>query len=434
MNKNILKLAIPNIISNLTVPLLSSVDTALMGHMENVYYLGAIAVGGMIFNFIYWGFGFLRMGTTGLTAQAYGKRNDRESIFILSRALIVALILSLILIICREFIVNFSFLLFDASPEVEQYGRIYFSIRIMAAPATLSLYAFTGWFLGMQNAKYPLYLALITNALNIAFNLFFIKIYGMDVDGVALGTVCANYLGLISAFLLFFKSYFKLTSYLSIKLVFDWISFRKFFQVGRDIFIRTLILIFAFSFFTAKSAEAGDLILAANSILINLWAVMSYGIDGFAFAAESLIGRYIGARDEQRLKTAVRNIFGWGIGLGIIFSLAYLLFSEQILAIFTNNAGVKAQARQLMIWTQLAPLIGSFCFVWDGIFIGATATKAMRNTMIICIFIFYLPVYYLGKEVFGPHALWLALSFFMFARGITLTFYYKREVVSKIFT
>jgi MATE family multidrug resistance protein len=156
MNKNILKLAIPNIISNLTVPLLSSVDTALMGHMENVYYLGAIAVGGMIFNFIYWGFGFLRMGTTGLTAQAYGKRNDRESIFILSRALIVALILSLILIICREFIVNFSFLLFDASPEVEQYGRIYFSIRIMAAPAILSLYAFTGWFLGMQNAKYLL--------------------------------------------------------------------------------------------------------------------------------------------------------------------------------------------------------------------------------------------------------------------------------------
>jgi MATE family multidrug resistance protein len=434
MNKNILKLAIPNIISNLTVPLLSSVDTALMGHLENIYYLGAIAVGGMIFNFVYWGFAFLRMGTTGLTAQAFGKKNDRESIFVLSRALVVALVISLILIVCREYIVNLSFSLVDATSNVEHYGRIYFSIRIMAAPATLSLYVFTGWFLGMQNAKYPLYLALITNALHIVFHLIFIKIYGMDVDGVALGTVCANYLGLISALLLFFKSYFKLTSYISFKFFLDWTSFRNFFRVGRDIFIRTLILIFAFSFFTVKSAEAGDLILAANSILINLWAVMSYGIDGFAFAAESLIGKFIGAQDERRLKTAVRNIFGWGIGLGIFFSLAFLLFSEQILAIFTNNADVKAQARQLIIWTQLAPLLGSFCYIWDGIFIGATATKAMRNTMIICILVFYLPVYYLGKEVLGAHALWLALSFFILARGITLTFYYKREVVSKIYS
>ena len=432
MNKKLLKLAFPNIITNLTVPLLSSVDTALMGHLEEAYYLGAIAVGGMIFNFIYWGFGFLRMGTTGLTAQAYGKKDDRESVFTLARALTTSIGFSILLIVLKNAIIEVSFLFITSTPEVESFARDYFFIRILAAPATLSLYVFTGWFLGMQNAKYPLILAVITNSVNIIFNLIFVKVYQMNVDGVAMGTVLANYTGLITALALFYVSYKRLLHHFNFKALFDWISFRRFFQIGRDIFIRTLILVFAFSFFTAKSAESGDLILAANSILINLWTIMSYGIDGFAFAAESLIGRYYGAKDIKLLKTAVNYSFLWGTGLGLLFSLVYTLFSVPILKIFTDNQQVIILAIQLMFWTKIAPLISGVCYLWDGVFIGATATSAMRNMMIISLFVFYLPIYYIFREFLGAHALWIALTIFMMSRGILLTFQYPRAILKKI--
>jgi MATE family multidrug resistance protein len=432
MNKKILKLAVPNIISNLTVPLLSSVDTALMGHLDHVYYLGAIAVGGMIFNFIYWGFGFLRMGTTGLTAQAFGRGDKKESIQILEKAVVVAFIFSIVLIIFQNLIIEISFILINTSEEVELSARRYFSIRILAAPATLGIYAFTGWFLGMQNAKYPLILAIITNIFNIIFNLIFIKMFSMNVDGVAWGTVCANFIGIICGMLLFYKSYRQLITFRNKKSLLNWRSYRDFFQVSRDIFIRTLLLIFAFSFFTAKSAEAGDLVLAANSILLNLWTVMSYGIDGFAFASESLIGRYIGARDRAGLKSAIIHSFAWGVGLGFLFMLIYVVFSRPMLEIFSNKVPVINLALTLMIWTQVAPVISSFCYMWDGIYIGATATSAMRNSMIISILIFYLPVYYVGENFFGTHALWIALTIFMLARGLTLTLLYKKEIIEKL--
>jgi MATE family multidrug resistance protein len=207
------------------------------------------------------------------------------------------------------------------------------------------------------------------------------------------------------------------------------VLFRKFFKVSRDIFIRTLILIFAFSFFTTISARSGDLILAANTILINLWTVMAYGIDGFAFAAESLIGRYLGAKDRNKLNKAVKLIFSWGFGLALIFSLIYFIFPEWILKIFTDKRDVLDLALKLMIWTQLAPLIGCFSYIWDGIFIGATATAAMRNTMIISLFVFYLPFYYITRDIFGVHALWFSLTIFMLVRGTSLAFMYKRAVL-----
>jgi len=432
MNKKILKLAIPNIISNLTVPLLSSVDTALMGHLSEIYYLGAIAVGGMIFNFIYWGFGFLRMGTTGLTAQAYGKKDDIESINTLGRALFAAFAFSILLILLKNYIIDISFMIIDSSPQVEEQGRIYFSIRIFAAPATLSLYAVTGWFLGMQNARYPLILALVVNIFNILFNLLFIKFFSMTVDGVALGTVFANYIGVITAYFLLVKSYKNLFKKLSFKSILNSALFRKFFKVSRDIFIRTLILIFAFSFFTVMSARSGDLILAANTILINLWTIMAYGIDGFAFAAESLIGRYLGAKDLKRLSKAVKLTFVWGFGLAFLFTIIYIIFPNWILGIFTNKPDVINLALQLMIWTQIAPIIGSFCYIWDGIFIGATATAAMRNTMIISLFVFYLPVYFLTRDLLGTQALWLSLTVFMLIRGITLALLYKPAILAHL--
>jgi MATE family multidrug resistance protein len=429
MNRQILRLAIPNIISNLTVPLLSSVDTAMVGHLNDIAYLGAIAVGGMIFNFIYWGFGFLRMGTTGLTAQAFGKKDEQASMLTLARAVSVAIGFSILLILLQKPIASVSLALVDASSDVERFALVYFSIRIYAAPATLGLYAFTGWFLGMQNARYPMILAIVTNLFNVFFDVLFVRFYHMNVDGVALGTVCANYLGLAVAVILFLRRYRHQTGSFDRYRILQIDALKKFFTLNFDIFIRTLILIFAFAFFTARSAAAGELVLAANTILINLWTIMSYGIDGFAFAAESLIGRFIGAGDRHQLKTAVHHVFLWGIGLGILFTLTFYLFDNEILRIFTNQPDVIGLALILMPWTIAAPVINSFCYIWDGIFIGATASAAMRNAMIICMFIFYLPVYYLARPFLGYHALWLALTVFMAARGVSLRLFYPSRVL-----
>ncbi len=434
MNKKILQLAIPNILSNLSVPLLSSVDTALMGHMDQVYYLGAIAIGGMIFNFVYWGFGFLRMGTTGLTAQAFGNRNSEEIAAILGRALLVAVSAGLLLILFRDSIEYLSFLLISTSGDVETNARLYFSTRIYAAPATLALFTFTGWFLGMQNATLPLLITLVTNGLNIVFNIIFIKSFGMKAEGVALGTVCANYSGLVFAVWLFSRKYGHLISDLKMRIVLNWRQLRKFFVLNIDIFIRTLSLVFAFSFFTAKSAEAGENILAINSILINLWAIMAYGIDGFAFASESLVGRYIGAGDRRNFIKSVKYSFYWGIGFGIIFAILFGLFSKPILYIFTNNAELISLAMMFMTWTIIAPILNGFCYIWDGIFIGATASSAMRNSSLLSTVIIFLPVYYISYPYFGNHGLWLALASFMLTRGISLSFLFKNHILSKFNT
>ena len=431
MNKKILRLAIPNIISNLSIPLLSSVDTALMGHMDEVYYLGAVAVGGMIFNFVYWGFGFLRMGTTGLTAQAFGNKNSEESISILGRALLVALVAGGLLIVFQDLIEYISFLIIPTSGNVETHARLYFGIRIFAAPATLALYAITGWFLGMQNATIPLMITVVTNGLNIGFNLLFIKQFGMKADGVALGTVCANYLGVAFAFVLFLKKYKGLVKYFNRKLILDWKKLKKFFQLNLDIFIRTLSLIFVFSFFTAKSSQAGETILAVNSILINLWTILAYGIDGFAFAAESLVGRFVGAKNKSNFNKAVQLSFIWGIGLGAIITLIYWIFDKPIIQIFTNNKELISLTLVYMTWTIIAPLVNGFCYIWDGIYIGATATKAMRNTALFNTLFIFLPLYYLTIPYLKNHGLWLALIVFMIARGVSLSFYYKNQILSK---
>ena len=428
MNKKILRLAIPNILSNLSVPLLSSVDTAIVGHLDKVAYLGAIALGSMIFNFIYWGFGFLRMGTTGLTAQAYGKKDNDQIILILIRALSVALFAAVIIFSLQYFIKELSFYLVQGGAEVEKYARAYFDIRIFAAPATLSLYAFHGWFLGMQNAKYPLYLTILVNILNIGFNVLFIYGYGMNADGVALGTVCAQYSGLVFAVYLYLKKYKGFNAALVLRNVLELSELKKFFGVSFDIFIRTLSLIFAFTFFTAVSADLGTKILAANTILLQLWTILSYGIDGFAFAAESLVGKYFGAKNKKMLKESVKYSFYWGMGLGIFLSIIYFFFDQQILWLYTDKEEIISLASTFFIWTLIAPISNSICYIWDGIFIGATATKPMRNSMLISLLLFFLPVYYLTVDSYGNHSLWLAMILFMAARGITLSFYAPKYI------
>ncbi|HID39517.1 MAG TPA: MATE family efflux transporter [Calditrichaeota bacterium] len=420
LNKQIIRLAVPNIISNLSVPLLSTVDTIIVGHLPGVWFIGAVAVGSMIFNFIYWGFGFLRMGTTGLTAQQYGAGRSQQSIMILARALLVALGGSLLLLLLQFPIAQFSFWLVEASENVELYASRYFYIRIYAAPATLSLYALQGWFLGMQNARYPLILTVLTNVLNIGFNyLFAIGLY-MNSDGVALGTVCAQYIGLIVGIYMLRRTYTSQIRLFKRKLLLQVDALRRYFAVNRDIFLRTLVLVFTFSFFTAKSAEFGDVVLAANTILIQLWMILAYGIDGFAFAAESLVGKFLGAGDRPQLKKVIRHIFYWGMGLSLPFSLLYFFFDQSLLAVFTDKPEIIRTALAFMIWTIIAPPLNSVCYLWDGIYIGATATSAMRNSAFIATFLFFLPAYYISRELWGNHGLWLALTLFMIVRGVSL--------------
>ncbi len=423
MNKKILRLAIPNIISNLTVPLLGVVDTALIGHLEHVYYLGALAVGSMIFNFIFWGFGFLRMGTTGLTAQSFGQENKTDSIMTLSRALLVAGAASLAILLLQFFIIDLSFWLIDASPAVEHFTRVYYSIRIYTAPAVLGMYAIHGWFLGMQNARYPMIVTVVLNLINVGLDVWFIYGLNLEIAGAAWGTLIARYFGFALAVLLLLYKYGEwISAYIQKKLL-QLDQLKKFFLVNRDIFIRTLCLIFTFSFFTAKSAEFGNVLLAANTILLQLWLIISYAVDGFAFAAESLVGRFTGAKEPLNVKKAVKYCFAWGIGLGTATSLIYWLFSGSILLVFTDQQKVIEAAMLFFGWAVAGPLVSSFCYVWDGIYIGATATAAMRNSMLIATLLIFLPAYFIAVQYLGNNAIWLALTLFMIARGATLTVY-----------
>ncbi len=425
MNKQILRLAIPNILSNLSVPLLSSVDTALVGHLGEPYYLGAIAIGVMIFNFVYWGFGFLRMGTTGLTAQSFGAGNPVYAMLIFYRAMLVAAIGSSLLIILQYPLLQLVFSLVEMSPEVQEYTSVYFYIRIWAAPATLAMYGIQGWMLGMQNARDPMIITVFINVVNIIFTVLFIRVYGMTVDGVAWGTVIANYMGVILSVLILYLRYRRYFRFPVMSEILEVTGIREFFRVNSDIMIRTLCLIFAFSFFTAQSSAMGDNILAANTILLQLWAILAYGIDGFAYAAESLSGKYAGAKDKKGFNKTIRYVFYWATGLAVLLTAIYALLPGFILGLFTNQPEIIDLAFSVYMWTILAPMVNSFCFVWDGIFLGATATKPMRNSMLIATFLVFLPSYYLLYPIIGMHALWLAMSIFMMFRGLSL-FYYAR--------
>ncbi|HIA70085.1 TPA: MATE family efflux transporter [Candidatus Poribacteria bacterium] len=420
MNREILRLAIPNIISNVSVPMLSAVDLMLMGHLSKEQHLGAVAVGGVAFNVIYWGFGFLRMSTTGMTAQAYGADDSERCLSILKVALLFAFISSLLLIISYPIIVEIIFLLIEASSEVEQLAKVYFRICIFAVPATLALHAFHGWFLGMQNARHPMILAIIVNSVNIVLSVLFVKVFQMRSDGVALGTACAQYFGLFLAIVLFLYRYRKLLGNALSLVALDLSILRQFLIISRDIFIRTLCLVLSHAFFTSKSALISDAVLAVNAILLQFIIFVAYAVDGFAFATESLVGKYKGALDYINLKLAVKYAFAWAYIFGCIFSLTFLVVGENILRLFTNQEVIITQAIPYMIWVVLAPIINIAPYIWDGVFLGATATPIMRNAMICSTLCIFLPSYYLFIP-YGNHGLWFSLTLLNIARGISLS-------------
>ena len=412
MNREILRLAIPNIASNVSVPMLGAVDLMLMGHLSTEKHLGAVAIGGIIFNMIYWGFGFLRMSSTGMTAQAYGAGNSERCLSILKVALLFAFISSILLIVFFPIIAEISFRLIEA--------KIYLRICIFAAPATLALHAFHGWFLGLQNAKYPMILAITVNSLNIVLNVLFVKVFQMKSDGVALGTACAQYFGLFLAIGLFLYRYRKLLGNALSLVALDLSILRQFLIISRDIFIRTLCLVLSHAFFTSKSALISDAVLAVNAILLQFIIFVAYAVDGFAFATESLVGKYKGALDYINLKLAVKYAFAWAYIFGCIFSLTFLVVGENILRLFTNQEVIITQAMPYMIWVVLAPIINIAPYIWDGVFLGATATPIMRNAMICSTLCIFLPSYYLFIP-YGNHGLWFSLTLLNIARGISLS-------------
>lgn len=428
MNRQILRLAIPNIISNITVPLLSMADLSIMGHLESEVYIGAIALGGLIFNFIYAFFSFLRMGTSGFTAQAHGEENRQEMILMLGRGLFLAFFGGFLMILLQRPIDLLSFMLIEGSPEVEALAREYFYIRIFAAPASLGIMAFSGWFIGMQNARIPMVIAIFVNVTNILFNVLFVYGLGMKSDGVALGTLIAQYLGLGLAFIFFRRYYRDHMDFWVRSEFFNMRKLKRFFAVNADIIIRTICLIFAFAFFTAESAKFGDTILAVNTVLLQFLFLFSYLTDGFAHAAEALVGKFTGRRDSSGLSRVVRLLFLWGLGLSIPFTLAYVIAGKNLMYILTDNPEVIEAASPFLFWLGLIPLVTFAAFIWDGIYIGATASVPMRNTLLISTFLIFLPAYYLLYPVIGNHGLWLAMMLFMAGRGIMLTIFAGKHI------
>jgi MATE family multidrug resistance protein len=432
LNRRILNIAIPNIISNITVPLLGIVDLALVGHLESKVFIGAIALGSMIFNFIYWGFSFLRMGTAGFAAQSYGKKDFQESFYILYRALFVGFIGAIFLLIIQKPIDLLSFFIINGSDEVEFFARQYFYIRIWAAPATIALYSISGWYIGMQNAKIPMIIAITVNLLNVGFNVLFIKVFGMKSDGVALGTVLAQYLGLIVGLIFLLKNSKKLKQYLIFNEILQVNALKKFFNVNKDIFIRTISLVFALSFFTAKSAKYGDTLLAVNTLLLQFFMIYAHVVDGFAFAGEALAGKYFGARDKTNLIKASKLLFYWGLLMAGIFTIAYYFGDNVLLKILTDNTEVIQNIQAYLFWIYLIPVVTFGAFIWDGIFIGVTASASMRNAMLISTFLVFIPSYFILHHFFYNHGLWAAFMIFMLARLITLSIFAPKHIYQRL--
>ena len=430
MNKSILKLAIPNIISNITIPLLGLVDMILMGHLDSAIYIGAIALGGTIFSVLYSFFSFLRAGTTGFTAQSLGNNDNTETIYSLYRSVCIGIPIIILILSLQIPIAKISSLLLDGSNEVKELAITYFYVRIWAAPANILLYCLNGWFVGMQNTKIPMFIAILINVMNIIFSFILVIIFEQNVKGVALGTVIAQYSGLTLAIILLIKNYKSYFVKIDSKILFDIEKMKRFFKVNRDLMIRSFLLIISIAFFTNQSAKLGNNILAINMILLQSFYIFSYFTDGFAYAGEALVGKFVGSKDKDNLQKVIRLLLIWGFSISIPFSILYALFPTEFVKIISDNTEILTEIKPYYIYMIIIPLITFAAFIWDGIYIGATASKAIRNTMIISSIFVFIPSWYILMPRFGNHGLWIAFLFFMIARGAAMSLMYKKNIVN----
>ncbi len=424
-HRRILRLAAPIILSNISVPLLGAVDTAVMGHLPDPAYIGGVAIGAMIFSFLYWGFGFLRMATTGFIAQAHGAGHDQEVRNITARAALLAGVLGALIIALQWPVATVAFALVHGSAQVEALARAYFDIRVWSAPAALGVYVAVGWLIGMQRTGSVLFLTLLMNGLNIALDLLFVPVMGWGIEGVAAATLISEVGAAVAAAIIILRAHRGLGGRWRGGGVFDRHRLVAMMRVNADIFIRTLCLIFAFAWFTAEGARISDTVLAANAVLYNMFMLVAYGLDAFAFAAEALVGAAIGKGDRHGYRAAIRLTTVWAALVSVLFAALFAVAGWLIIDVMTSIPAVRAAARSYLAWAVAVPLIGVWSFQLDGIFIGATRTAEMRNGMIIALAGFIAGGYLL-LDLWGNDGLWSALLVFLALRALTLAAWLPR--------
>ena len=413
------QLAWPLILSSVSVPMLGIVDTAVMGHMPDAAYLGAVAVGALIFDFVYWAFGFLRMGTTGFTAQAFGANDATGLRLALARPLLIGVAIGLMIYALQWPIGLAAFALIDAGPEVAPLSQAYYAVRIWAAPVVLANYAVLGWIIGVQRPKLALLTQLVANLLNVALDLFFVLGLGWGVEGVALGSVLAQLGGLIAGLIVVRRVQGPILRGLRWPALVDRTALGRLWSVNRDIFIRTLGLMTAFGWFTAQGADQGKVLLAANAVLFNLQLVMSYALDGFAHAAEVLVGEALGRKDPRAIQRSVRATMTFSAIIAVAFALIWAIFGGLIIDALTDLPAIRAAARTYLPWAIGMPLISVWCFQLDGVCIGAMRTQAMRDGMLVAL-VGFVGIGFGAIHLWGNHGLWAAFMVFFALRALTL--------------
>ena len=426
-NSQILRLALPAIVTNITVPLLGLVDVAIVGHIGDATYIGAIAVGSMIFNVIYWVFGFIRMGTSGLTAQALGANRHDEVLRLLIRSLTTALAVAMLILIFQSPLKRLAFTVIGAESSVSELTDGYFDVVVWGAPAMLALYGLTGWFIGMQDTRTPMVVSIAQNIVNIAVSLILVVGCGMRIEGVATGTLVAQYAGLAMAVAGWWWRYRQLTPHFNTKGLFAWQQLVRFFRVNSDIFLRTLFLVAVNLYFLSAGARQGALILAVNTLLMQLFILFSYIMDGFAFAGEALCGLHRGAADTRALRTTIAHLFAWGAITVAFFTTAYAFGGASFLSLLTSDDNVLVAAAEYLPWAIAIPVAGVAAFVWDGVYIGLTATRSMLISSVLAA-VMFSTLYLSLRQQMGNHALWLAFLAFLFVRGVMQTILFKRAM------
>ncbi len=427
MNTRILQLAVPSIISNITVPLLGLVDVAIVGHIGDAAYIGAIAVGSMLFNVVYWLFGFLRMGTSGMTSQALGRRDLAEVMRLLVRSLTIGVVIGLLFVVLQHLVIGCGLWAMSPEADVMELARRYCRVCIWGAPAVLGLYGFTGWYIGMQNTRIPMAVSLIQNVVNIVASLMLVFYGRMTVEGVALGTVIAQWWGFLMAVLFFRLHYRRLGNYDFRSNLFAAEPLRRFFSLNKDIFLRTVCLVAVNLFFTAAGSREGTLVLAVNTLLMTLFTLFSYFMDGFAYAAEALVGKYYGAGNRETFRRVVRCVLLDGTVVAVAFTLLYIIGGDRFLGLLTSDGRVVAASGSYFWWAVLIPLSGMAAFVFDGIFVGITRSKSMFLSTVIASAVFFV-LYLLLHPMMGNHALWLAFLIYLIVRGAVLSYIYLEKL------
>ena len=425
INREVVRLAVPSILANITVPLVGLVDTAVSGHLGDASLIGGIAIGTMLFDLLYWNMGFLRVGTGGITAQAYGRGDRKAAIGTCSQGIATALAVSLLLLVLQWGFVELMLRLVPCSPEVGQVARQYFYIRIWAAPATLSLFVFKGWFIGMQNTVFPMITDLWVNIVNMLASWLLSFYTPLGIKGIAYGTLIAQWTGLLLAVLMMRSRYRDLLQSTTILHSMKWKYFKRFFSINSQLFVRSMMMLVVYEGFTILAVRFGDVELAVSSVMMHLFMLFSYFVDGFAYAGEAMTGRFIGERNALALRQTVKYVFLWGAVIGLLFTLLYAVFPRTVIGLLTDNAEVITASEPYLPWLLLMPLLSCAAFIWDGIYIGATAARQLMLCMIWAAALF-LATFFLCEPHFGPQALYIAYFTNQAVRSLYLTFSWKK--------